>query len=118
MQEKLKSRDRTDSVVVHFTGLEATHYKKIYEQHLEQGLEEIGYHYVIEEDGKLLMGRHQSKVGAHYAEFDDSSISICVIGEKDNMSEEQTIAYNLLLDKLRKDYPDLQSIKYVYRTIE
>ena len=118
MQEKLKSRDRTDSVVVHFTGNEATHFKKIREQHLKQGLEEIGYHYVIEADGKMLMGRHQSKTGAHNAEFDESSIAICIIGEKDNMNEEQTIAYQLLLDKLQKDYPDLKSIKYIYRTIE
>ncbi len=118
MQEKLKARDRTDSVVVHFTGNEATHFKKIREEHLKQGLEEIGFHYVIEEDGKMLMGRHQSKTGAHYAEFDESSIGICIIGEKDGLNEEQTVAYNLLLDKLRKDYPDLQSIKYVYRTME
>ena len=115
MQEKLKSRDRTDCVVVHFTGNEDTHFKQIREQHLEQGLEEIGYHYVIEADGKILMGRHQSKIGAHREEFDESSIAICVIGEKDDMGEEQTVAYHLLLDKLRKDYPDLKSIKHIYR---
>ena len=118
MQNKLKTRDRTDSVVVHFTGSEEGRFKQLREQHLEQGLEEIGYHYVIEADGKMLMGRHQSKTGAHHAEFDDSSVAICIAGEKDDMSEEQTIAYNLLLDKLRKDYPDLQSMKYIYRIAE
>ena len=52
MQENLKPRNRTDSVVVHFTGNETTHFRQSREEHLKQGLDEIGYHYVIEKDGK------------------------------------------------------------------
>jgi len=77
---------------------------------------EMGYHFVIERDGKLLMGRHQSMAGRHYPEFDAVSVGVCVVGKRDDLNERQSIALTLLLDKLQKDYPELESIKYFYRT--
>lgn len=102
-------------VLVHFTGNRDTNYSQIKRESLKEGISEIGYHYIIEADGKLLMGRHQSKVGFHAPEFDEVSIGICVAAERDDMTEPQSIALTLLLDKLRNDYPSMESIKYIYR---
>ncbi len=116
MEEQLKPRAATEMALVHFTGEEEINFSELKKQHLNAGLLEIGYHYMIEQDGKLLMGRHQSQVGAHYPEFDAVSIGVCVVGERDNMNEKQSIALTLLLDKLQTDFPSLKSVKYIYRT--
>lgn len=106
----------TKIVLVHFTGDETTSYLSVKRQSLGEGISTTGYHFIIERDGKLLMGRHQSKVGSHHREYDEVSVGICVAGERDDMNEAQSMALTLLLDKLQKDYPALESIKYIYRT--
>jgi len=75
MKDELISRKTTQMVLVHFTGCKETSYRQIKSEALQEGILEIGYHYLIEEDGKLLMGRHQSQVGFHYPEFDAVSIA-------------------------------------------
>ncbi len=115
MKNKLISRKTTQLILVHFTGSQETDYRQIRAESLQKGILEIGYHYLIEADGKLLMGRHQSKVGFHHPEFDVISIGIGVAAERDNMSDEQSIALTLLLDKLQNDYPSVEKIKYIYR---
>lgn len=115
MRNKLINRKTTQLIMVHFTGSKETDYRQIKSKSLQEGIVEIGYHYLIEEDGKLLMGRHQSKVGFHYPEFDAVSIGIGIAAERDDMTEEQSIALTLLLDKLRNDYPSVEKIKYIYR---
>jgi len=116
MKNKLINRKTTQLILVHFTGSQETDYRQIWSESLQEGVLEIGYHYLIERDGKLLMGRHQSKAGFHYPEFDAVSIGIGVAAERDGMSDEQSIALTLLLDKLQKDYPSVEKIKYIYRT--
>jgi N-acetyl-anhydromuramyl-L-alanine amidase AmpD len=115
MKNKLINRKTTELILVHFTGSKETDYRQIKSKSLQKGILEIGYHYLIEAGGKLLMGRHQSKVGFHYPEFDAISIGIGVAAERDDMTEEQSIALTLLLDKLRNDYPSVKSIKYIYQ---
>lgn len=115
MKNKIISRKTTQLILVHFTGSKETDYRQMKSKSFQEGIWEIGYHYLIEADGKLLMGRHQSKVGFHYPEFDAVSIGIGVAAERDDMSDEQSIALTLLLDKLQNDYPSVESIKYIYR---
>ncbi len=67
--------------------------------------DEIGYHYVIESDGKILMGRNQNRKGAYHPDYNDNSLGILVAGERDCMELEQDSALILLLDKLQADYP-------------
>lgn len=116
MQSELQARETTKIVLVHFSGDATLSYPQQKQRSLIEGVSEIGYHFIIERDGKLLMGRHQSKVGSHYQEHDAVSVGICVAAKRDDMSETQSMALTLLLDKLQKDYPSLESIKYIYRT--
>jgi N-acetyl-anhydromuramyl-L-alanine amidase AmpD len=109
----LKTRQDTRFVLVHFTGEDSSSYDDIKQSHLEKGEPEIGFHFIITEEGQTLMGRHVSKIGSHHPELDDISIGVCVIGNRDDMSEEQTIALTLLLENLKTDYPSLETAKYL-----
>ncbi len=116
MENELPARQTTKVVLVHFSGDETLSYDRMNKQSLRKGISETGYHYIIERDGKLLMGRHQSKVGSHYQEYDAMNVGIWVAANRDDMSEEQSVALTLILDKLQADYSSSESIKYVYRT--
>ena len=50
---------------------------------LHNGWHDIGYHWVIEEDGRLMPGRDETVIGAHVGGFNDHSIGICVTGHGD-----------------------------------
>ena len=111
----LKVRLCTRFVLVHFNGGDLSAYESIKQSHLDEGKHEIGFHFIITEQGKTLMGRHVSKIGSHYPELDEISIGICVIGTRNEMSDEQSLALTLLLEYLKTDYPSLETVKYLYK---
>jgi len=73
--------------------------------HLKRGWSDIGYHYVIDLDGKLHAGRPLEKTGAHVKGHNTGSIGICYIGgveqdgktPKDTRTKEQKAALDNLL---------------------
>lgn len=111
----LKVRLGTRFVLVHFTGEDLSTYESIKQSHLDDDEHEIGFHFIITEQGKTLMGRHVSKIGSHYPELDEISIGVCVIGNRNEMSDEQSLALTLLLEYLKTDYPSLETVKYLYK---
>jgi len=113
--QNLKTREDTRFVLVHFTGEDSSTYDDIKQSHLQEGEPEIGFHFIVTAEGKTLMGRHVSKVGSHHAELDDISIGVCVIGNREEMSDEQSIALTLLLENLKSEYPSLETVKYLYK---
>lgn len=44
------------------------------------GLPNIGYHYVIDLDGRAISGRAQSEVGAHAKDYNAAALGICLVG--------------------------------------
>ena len=74
--------------------------------HLKRGWSDIGYHYVIELDGKIVPARPLERVGAHCKGENTGSIGICYIGgvdqdmnPKDTRTDAQRSAlHNLLFD--------------------
>jgi hypothetical protein len=114
---KLIARQETRFVLVHFTGEDSSTYEEIKQSHLGKGEPEIGFHFIITPQGSTLMGRHVSKIGSHYQELDESSIGVCVIGVRDEMSDEQSITLTLLLESLKSNYPSLETVKYLYKAV-
>jgi hypothetical protein len=110
----LIKRQETRFVLVHYTGEDSLTYEEIKQSHLKSGEPEIGFHFIITSSGKTLMGRHVSKIGSHYPDLDENSIGLCVIGNRDEMSDEQSIALTLLLESLKSDFPSLETVKYLY----
>ena len=77
----------------------------------ERGWSDIGYHWVIELDGNLEKGRHETKSGAHAKGFNSASIGVCYVGgvdskmrPKDTRTDNQKITLKCLLKDLRKRY--------------
>jgi len=49
--------------------------------HKAKGWKDIGYHFVIEGDGSILLGRPLNKMGAHAKGANRDSIGICLTGD-------------------------------------
>ena len=110
----MEKRDETIFTLVHFTGDSTLTYEKIKKAHHDNGQPEIGFHYIIDSQGQILMGRHASKIGAHYPEFDETSLGICVIGSRHDLDDSQSIALTLLLENLKAEFPEIEKVKYIY----
>lgn len=72
---------------------------------LNPQLKSVGYHYVIDLDGRVESGRHPDEVGAHVKGFNSRSIGICMIG-KDRFTGEQWDALFDLHQNLSTRYRD------------
>lgn len=79
--------------------------------HLQRGWSDIGYHYVIELDGKIVSGRPLERVGAHCRGENTGSIGICYVGgldaemnPKDTRTKEQRAALHSLLYDLTDNF--------------
>ena len=87
--------------------------KEIRRWHTEDnGWSDIGYHFVVELDGDIGVGRPQEKSGAHCRGKNSNSIGVCYIGgvdssgaPKDTRNEEQKVSLETLLGLLKKSYP-------------
>ena len=97
-----------DSIVVHHTASSvSTTFKQIYRWHtIENGWSDIGYHFVITEDGTIHEGRHINKSGAHCRGYNANSIGVCVTGNTNNTKPNQDQLHSLraLLDSLVEDF--------------
>lgn len=112
-----KDRSKTDFIAIHCS---ATSEKQnfgaadIDKWHRSKGWACIGYHYVIKRDGTLEVGRKESQVGAHVADWNSVSLGICLIGgidaddptkAEDNYTDAQWVTLKKLLKDLKTRYP-------------
>jgi len=74
---------------------------------------DIGYHYVVELDGKIGIGREESVTGAHSKGQNRGSIGVCYVGgldgdkkPKDTLRGVQLGSMEQLLMELLTRYPD------------
>jgi N-acetylmuramoyl-L-alanine amidase len=58
----------------------STDASRIRRWHIDRGWNDIGYHWVIEHDGKIAKGRQETTIGAHVKGKNRNSIGICVCG--------------------------------------
>lgn len=68
----------------------------IHRWHRERGWDGIGYHYVIERDGKVQRGRPEYWQGAHVRGHNHHSLGICLIGREDYTQPQQDSLERLL----------------------
>lgn len=84
----------------------------IREWHKKRGFNDIGYHYIIDKDGRILEGRNITLVGAHCKGHNSHSVGICYIGgldsngyPSDTRTKEQKKALISLIDILCHFFP-------------
>lgn len=88
---------------------------EIHAWHVERGWSGIGYHYVINEDGRVQSGRPvwldsgDYWTGSHVRGHNGHSIGICMVGE-DHYHAEQLDALSGLIDQLREVWPQAQVV--------
>ena len=77
--------------------------------HKARGWSDIGYHFVVNIDGFLQMGRPIEQIGAHAKGYNRKSIGICYIGgtdadlnAKDTLNEAQRETIQALIIDLKR----------------
>lgn len=98
------------SIVVHCSatpnGQEFTR-EDIDSWHKQRGWKKIGYHFVIELDGSIRIGRPVEEIGAHVQGYNSKTIGICMIGT-DKFTQAQWQSLATLHDDLGSRFPDAQ----------
>lgn len=75
--------------------------------HKRRGWNGVGYHYVIEKDGSIMMGRLFKTIGAHCRGHNSNSIGVCVVGnymDDEAMTEGQEQSLVMVLHGLLSQY--------------
>lgn len=82
--------------------------------HKERGFADIGYHWIIDRDGRIQPGRPESTVGAHTQGKNTGSIGVCLIGGfgsarndqfDDHFTPAQAIALRDLIERIKGRHP-------------
>jgi len=85
-------------------------------QGLQMGLLSIGYHDIIERDGRVVECRHHAVIGSHTPGFNMESIGICLVGGReepggdgiDNFTKVQRVALLRRIHELKTLYPGVK----------
>src|SRR5688572_3246568 len=72
--------------------------------HRARGWRKIGYHYVIEVDGTVEIGRELEEIGAHVEGFNSRTIGICMVGT-DKFTPHQWSSLATLVKDLNQRFP-------------
>ena len=74
---------KIDTIIIHHSASPAktTTPADIEKWHLEKGFSDIGYHYMIDNNGEIHKGRLEKTIGAHCKGGNRNSIGICVFGD-------------------------------------
>jgi N-acetylmuramoyl-L-alanine amidase len=80
------SKGKWTHLIIHHTGAEEKDTAQVRRYHLSLGWRDIGYHYVIERDGRVVPGRSLELAGAHCiaSGMNQKGIGIAVLGNLEN----------------------------------
>lgn len=99
----MKSRNQTSRIIIHHSASDDVSADEIRVWHLRRGWSDIGYHYVIRENGNIEKGRDVHVVGSHAKGRNTDSIGICITGH-DDFTMEQYASLARLIKSLRVTY--------------
>jgi len=81
--------------------------------HLARGFNDIGYHFVIDRDGKICRGRDVERVGAGVANQNTGKIHICLLGGLDGHDNDWFAShYTLFQDSALRDLIEVLCREY------
>ena len=102
-------RKITKIVVHHTASPDSWTYDDVRESHLQRGFNDIGYHYLIEHDSNLRLGRDVSIVGAHCKGYNSESVGVSVVGSFEDGTMPTTGQWSVLVSlcsDLLRQFPD------------
>jgi hypothetical protein len=97
-------------VILHTSGHEIDSAREIDRRHRARGLTRIGFHYVVNHDGKLERGRKISEPGAHCLGYNADSVGVCLTGTG-KVTSEQYLKLLRLLRKLSHRHQNLELMR-------
>lgn len=110
-----RPRPVTDRIVVHCAATPPSFEggaREIHSWHRQRGWQGIGYHFVIDREGAIEIGRQLMQAGAHAEGYNARSVGICLVGgvdhkqqPEDNFTVEQKQTLRDLLLWLRAKFP-------------
>ena len=91
-----------ERITVHHSASNDVSVETIRAWHLRRGFADVGYHWVVRQNGKLEQGRPMNKQGAHVKYHNYRNLGICITGhfEKYPPSEAQYCSLSRLLNFL------------------
>lgn len=117
ISESLPLRRKVTDIIIHCS--DTIEGKNFYAHdidvwHKQRGFRKIGYHFVIDIDGTIELGRPLREVGAHVKDHNKESIGICYIGglasdnrtPKDTRTTEQKVSLLSLIRFLKGKFPN------------
>lgn len=86
--------------------------------HKQRGWSDIGYHYIVYRDGRVMIGRPVGQVGAHVEGHNTGSIGISYVGgvtadgkkPKDTRTPEQRSSLLWLVRELKRKFPKIKKV--------
>lgn len=87
--------------------------------HLDRNWSDVGYHYLIDRNGRIVEGRPLERVGAHVKGHNAGTIGISLFGGhgssandnfEDHFTEHQDQSLRRLIDDLRQRFPQITKI--------
>lgn len=79
--------------------------EQLVKEHQARGFRTIGYHYIIEPDGSIVVGRSEEEVGAHVEGHNANSLGICMIGTL-RFTHPQWYSLSVLMKRLMYKFPE------------
>lgn len=80
-------------------------------KHLNEGMPEVGFHYIIDSEGNTELGRSVNNIGNHLIGYNADSIGIACIGA--SLTKKQESAIDSLLDELLTKGVDVSNIFFL-----
>jgi len=77
----MRQRSATNRIIFHHSLSQDVSAATIADWHRKRGMDTIGYHFVIREDGRVENGRDVSMIGAHAKGRNSDSIGVCLTGD-------------------------------------
>lgn len=111
-RETLKQRSETQYIILHHTRVTGRHdVKEIHQWHLNRETNGkkwagIAYHFYVDKDGEIFIGRPLDTIGAHTYGHNSNSVGVCFEGDfnVERMTEKQLDAAVLLISILSVGY--------------
>lgn len=104
------TRKTTDTIVIHHSATPwgvYTPVTTIAQWHKARGFDTIGYHYVVQPNGIVEVGRKETLVGAHARGINSRSIGICLVGTFHTVADihpDQLVAVRTLIQEIQDRY--------------
>lgn len=81
---------------------------QLIDQHIKEGMPMVGFHYMIESNGSVEIGRPISIIGNHCIVANSNSIGIATIGKE--LTKEQKSSIDVLIEELEFKAPDAKEV--------